>query len=145
MNRKQFIKNLGRGTGAFVFLTCMGACGSSDSEGDPAPIDNGDDEIDFTFDVTTDNNLVNNGWTIKNGVIIAQSGSAYLAYQSDCTHQGNPLTYNKSSNTFPCSQQGPGHGSVFNANGQRIEGPATRSLKKYNTELNGNNLRIFES
>lgn len=143
MNRKDFIKKVGLGTGAFVFVTCMGACTDVDSD-NPAPNNPGGANVDFTFDVTADTNLQNNGWTIRNGVIIAKSGSSYLAYQSDCTHQGNPLTYSVSNNTFPCSLQGPDHGSVFNASGARIAGPANRDLKKYNTQLTGNNLRVFE-
>lgn len=144
MDRKQFIKTIGMGTGAIVFATCLGACSSSEKTDDPAPINPGTGKLDFTFDVTTDTNLKNNGWTIKSGVIIARSGTSYLAYQSDCTHQGNPLTYNTGNNTFPCSLQGPNHGSVFNSNGERITGPASSDLKKYNTQLNGNELRVFE-
>ena len=143
MDRKDFIKTLGLGTGAFVFATCMGACANVDSD-DPAPGNPGSNKVDFTFDVTTDTNLQNNGWTIRSGAIIAKSGTSYLAYQSDCTHQGNPLTYNASNSTFPCSLQGPDHGSVFNASGVKIAGPANRNLQKYNTQLTGNNLRVFE-
>ncbi len=143
MDRKDFIKTLSLGTGAFVFATCMGACTDVDSD-DPIPNNPGGTKVDFTFDVTTDTNLQNNGWTIKSGVIIAKSGSTYLAYQSDCTHQGNPLTFNTSDNTFPCSLQGPSHGSVFNSSGVKIAGPANRNLQKYNTQLAGNNLRVFE-
>ncbi|WP_018478156.1 QcrA and Rieske domain-containing protein [Pontibacter roseus] len=144
MDRKQFIRTIGLGTGAIVFVTCVGGCSGSDSEDDPAPTTPGTTKLDFTFDVTSDANLVNNGWTIRNRVIIARSGNNYLAYQSNCTHQGNPLTYNAGDNNFPCSQQGPDHGSVFDANGVRIAGPASSNLKKYSTQINGNNLRVFE-
>ena len=145
MDRKKFIKTLGTGTGALVFLSCMGSCSSSSDDPTPNNPNNPGSKIDFTFDVTSDSNLTNSGWTIRNGVIIAKSGSNYLAFQADCTHQGSALTYNASSNTFPCSLQGPGHGSVFNANGERIAGPASGNLKKYSTQLNGNNLRVFEA
>ncbi|NDK56971.1 QcrA and Rieske domain-containing protein [Pontibacter fetidus] len=147
MDRKHFIKTIGIGTGAFLFLACTGGC-SSDSD-TPAPNNPnnppGNTKVDFTFDITTDSNLQNNGWTIRSGAIIAKSGNDFLAFQSTCTHQGNPLTYNAGDNTFPCSQQGPDHGSVFNASGVKITGPAIRSLKKYNTTLTGNNLRVFEA
>jgi cytochrome b6-f complex iron-sulfur subunit len=146
MNRKEFIKTMGLGAGAFVFVTCMGACSSSDSD-DPTPNNPnnpGTGKVDFSFDVTSDTNLQTNGWTIRNGAIIAKSGTTYLAFQSQCTHQGNPLTYDASSNTFPCSQQTPEHGSVFDSSGNKIAGPAERSLKKYNTQINGNILRVYE-
>ena len=140
MNRKEFIKTMGLGTGAVVFATCLGACSGSD---DPAPNKPGGDNVDFSFDVTTDTNLNNNGWTIKDGVIIARSGSDYLAYQSTCTHEGNPLTYNASNNTFPCSLQTKEHGSIFDSNGNRIAGPAPSNLRKYKTQLAGNILRVY--
>ncbi len=147
MDRKQFIRKLGVGTGAIFFVTCIGACSSSDSD-DPNPNPNpppGPGKLDFTFDVTTDSNLQANGWTVRNGAIIAKSGTGYVAYDSSCPHQGNVLTFNASNNTFPCSQQGPDHGSVFDINGSRIRGPATSNLRKYNTTLTGNNLRVFAS
>ena len=144
MDRKEFIRTIGLGTGAIVFATCLGACGSDSEDDDPIPVNPGTNKVDFTFDVTTDANLQNNGWTIRNRVIIARSGANYLAYQSSCPHQGNPLTFSSANTTFPCSQQGPDHGSVFDANGVRIAGPAADNLKKYSTQLSGNNLRVFE-
>jgi len=47
--------------------------------------------------------------------------------------------YQSSQQTFLCSN----HQSRFDKNGAVLNGPATKSLHKYNTELTGNNLRVF--
>jgi cytochrome b6-f complex iron-sulfur subunit len=80
-----------------------------------------------------------------NNIIIAKNGSNYIALSGACTHQGYPLTYNTGNNTFPCSLTDASHGSVFDANGTKTQGPATSNVKKYSTALSGSSLRIFEA
>jgi cytochrome b6-f complex iron-sulfur subunit len=137
------------GTGGLIATCCLGGCSKSDSGTAPSPTPGpgggGSAKVDFTFDVTSDTNLNSTGSTIRSGVIIAKIGTAYVAYQGSCPHQGFPLSFTGSNNTFPCTGQGPTHGSVFDSNGKRITGPAQSDLKKYNTSLSGNNLRVFES
>lgn len=146
MERKEFISFLGFGAGSLIISSCLGACGKSDSDSPaPTPTPGTNGKVDFTVDVSTNSDILSKGWTIQNQIIIAKNGSAYIALSSVCTHQQNPLTYSASNNTFPCSLQDAAHGSVFNANGAKIKGPAISDLKKYNTSLNGNILRVFES
>ena len=146
MERKEFISFLGFGAGSLIISSCLGACGKSDSGSPaPAPTPGTNGKVDFTVDVSGNSDILSKGWTIQNQIIIAKNGSAYIALSSVCTHQQNPLTYSASNNTFPCSLQDAAHGSVFNANGAKIKGPATSDLKKYNTSLNGSILRVFES
>jgi Rieske Fe-S protein len=147
MDRKEFLKLVSLGTGGIVASCCLGGCSKSDSgpAQTPGPGGGGSTKVDFTFDVTADTNISSRGWTIRTGVIIAKIGTGYAAYQSSCPHQGFDLSFTGSNNTFPCTGQGPTHGSIFDANGKRITGPAQSDLKKYNTTLSGNNLRVFES
>lgn len=142
MKRKEFITLLGVGAGTVVVASCLGGCSKGN---DASPGGGGGGGVDFTFDVSTDTNLTNQGWTIKNGIIIAKNGANYIALAGACTHAGSAMTYNSANNTFPCSLQDPGHGSVFNADGIKLSGPAGSNLKKYQTEINGNNLRVFEA
>lgn len=144
MERKEFISILGLGAGSIIISSCLGACGKSDGP-TPAPTPGPGGKVDFTVDVSSNADLNSKGWTIQNQVIIAKNGSAYIALAGTCTHQQNPMTYSSATNTFPCSQQDAAHGSVFNASGVKIAGPATANLKKYNTTLTGNTLRVFES
>lgn len=145
MQRKEFLVSLGLGAGSVIVSCCLGGCSKSDSNDDnnnPPP--GSGNKVDFNFDITTDNNLSSRGWTIRNNVIIARNGNEYLAYEATCPHQGSALTYDGAARTFPCSNTGAGHGSVFDVNGSRIAGPAPRNLKKYLTQLTGNTLRVYE-
>jgi len=147
MERKDFLAALGLGAGSLVISSCLGACGKSDTgtpnPANPSPI--AGNKLDFTLNVSTNADINSKGWTIMNGVIIARNGSNYIALSSSCTHQGNPVTYNSGSNNFPCSLTGAGHGSIFDSNGNRVQGPATSALKKYSTALTGTSLRVFEA
>jgi cytochrome b6-f complex iron-sulfur subunit len=147
MERKDFLTALGLGAGSLVISSCLGACGKSETgtpaPASPAPI--AGNKLDFTLNVSTNADINSKGWTIMNGVIIAKNGSNYIALSSSCTHQGNPVTYNSGNNNFPCSLNGPGHGSIFDSNGGRITGPATSALKKYSTSVTGTTLRVFEA
>ena len=146
MERKEFISILGVGAGSIIISSCLGACGKSDSPSpSPGPTPGPGGKVDFTLNVSTNSDINSKGWTIQNGIIIAKNGSAYIALAGVCTHQQNSMTYSPANNTFPCSQQDAAHGSVFNADGVKIAGPATANLKKYNTTLTGNILRVFES
>lgn len=145
MERKEFLVSLGVGAGSLLVSCCLGGCSKSGNDAPaPTPTPGPGTKVDFTLDTTSDANLVANGWTIKNDVIIAKSGNEYLAFESACPHQGAALTYNSAGNTFPCSNTSAGHGSVFDNTGKKVAGPAARNLKKYQTQLNGNNLRVFE-
>ena len=144
MERKEFISALGIGAGSIIISSCLGACGKSDSPS-PGPTPGPGGKVDFTVDVSTNSDINSKGWTILNSIIIAKSGSSYIALSGVCTHQANSMTYSPSTNTFPCSQQDAAHGSIFNENGVKITGPATANLKKYSTTLSGNSLRVFEA
>ena len=147
MERKDFLAALGLSAGSLVISSCLGACGKSDT-GSPDPVTptpTPGGKLDFTLDVATNSEINTKGWTIMNSVIIAKNGSSYIALSSVCTHQGNPVTYNSGSNNFPCSLTDAAHGSVFDSNGARVQGPATSALKKYSTTLTGSSLRVFEA
>lgn len=148
MERKDFIAALGISAGSLVITSCLGACGKGET-GTPStnPPGTGDPgtKVNFTLDVSSNTDINSKGWTIMNGIIIAKNGSNFIALSSVCTHEGNPLTYNVANNNFPCSLSDAAHGSIFDSNGGKIQGPATSGVKKYNTTLSGNSLRVFES
>ncbi len=148
MERKEFLAALGVSAGSFVIASCLGACGKGDTgspDPGPGPGPTPGTKVDFNFDVAANADISSKGWTIMNGIIIAKSGSSYLALSGACTHEGNPMTYDSAANKFPCSLKDGAHGSVFDANGVKLQGPATSNLKKFNTTLSGNSLRVYES
>lgn len=133
MKRKEFITLLGVGAGTVVVASCLGACGKGSdapsSNSNPAP-----GSLLLTINnVSTNTDFVNQGWTRQSGIIVAKTGNTYIALSAACTHEGNPVNYNSGNNTFPCSLQTPGHGSVFNADGSvKIAATANQApLKKY--------------
>lgn len=147
MERKDFLAALGLGAGSLIVSSCLGACGKDDSAAPSTGTTpgGGSTKIDFTLNVSTNADILAKGWTIQNNIIIAKNGANFIALSGACTHQGASLTYNTADNTFPCSLTGASHGSVFDANGSRTQGPASSALKKYMTSLNGTNLRVYEA
>lgn len=134
MERSKFLKYMGTGT----LMACAGcsfvSCNSND---DPAP------NVDFTLDLSLPENsaLVSAGGSLsKDGVIVARiSSSEFTALSRACTHAGTNVNYRITQQDFLC----PNHGSIFDKTGSVKTGPATKALKKYNTELTGNSLRVF--
>jgi cytochrome b6-f complex iron-sulfur subunit len=136
MNREKFLKQLG----ITAWLACTGSVLLNCSQDDPAP---GTSDVDFVLDLTASQNAALNtvgGSLSSNGIIIARlSSTEFVALSRACTHQGTAVNYRASQNDFLC----PNHGSRFATTGSVLQGPARTALRKYNTELTGNNLRIF--
>jgi Rieske Fe-S protein len=70
--------------------------------------------------------------------IILVHPESYLAFANSCTHRGKELEYDHSAKIFRCVSR---H-SKFDLKGNVLEGKADRSLKKYNTILEGTILRL---
>lgn len=137
MDRKEFIIK----AGMFVSVcACAGACQSSQEE----QIEPKKEEIDFTIDLSNtkfaDLQKVG-GFIYEKLIIIARkSESEFLAFTQYCTHSAGVIKFIPQKNHFEC----PVHYSKFDIEGKVIQDPAQKPLKKYQTELKGNLLRIFE-
>ncbi|MFM6976446.1 MAG: ubiquinol-cytochrome c reductase iron-sulfur subunit [Sphingobacteriaceae bacterium] len=145
MKRKEFITLLGVGAGTVVVASCLGACGKGGDSPSPNPNPNpSPGTLLLTLNTISANQDINfKGWTIQSGIIVAKTGNTYIALSSACTHAGNPINYDGGNNTFPCSQQGAGHGSIFDANGVKLSGPAQSNLTKYTTVLENDTLKVY--
>ena len=140
MERNEFLRLLGT-AGIAVCAGCsLESCSSSS---DPSP--SGPTGVDFTLDLTATANaalLADGGFIYKSGIIVVclnASTQLYTAVSQACTHQGTTVGFDVSKGNFLC----PNHGSRFSTSGVVVNGPATASLKKYNTTLTGTNLRVF--
>ncbi|RJR26578.1 MAG: hypothetical protein C4582_01580 [Desulfobacteraceae bacterium] len=60
----------------------------------------------------------------KEGVYLLKNGDELKAVSARCTHLGCLVNYNPISRRFEC----PCHGSVYDATGKRIAGPASKDL-----------------
>lgn len=63
--------------------------------------------------------------SFKNGVFLLQKEQRLKAVSARCTHLGCTVQHDPVSDRFLC----PCHGSVFDAEGRRIRGPAEKDLE----------------
>lgn len=141
MDRKEFMSLLGLTVGGTVAISCLGGCAK---ESGVTPGGNtGGSGVNFTLNLNDAGNAVlnnNGGFLIKDGVIVARTtAGAYIAVAAACPHEGTLLQFQGNSQRFYC----PNHGSTFSESGNVLNGPASRDLKQYKTELTGTNLRVF--
>jgi cytochrome b6-f complex iron-sulfur subunit len=142
MDRKEFFSKVGFGAAAALLPACIAgiatSCSSDNSTSpSPAPAPSG---VDFLLDVSTGSLTTNGGFLVTKGIVVARTNSGtYIAVSASCTHEGTNVNYNASGNNFIC----PNHGAQFSSTGMVTQGPANTNLKKYNTTLTGNSLRVY--
>lgn len=151
MTRKEFFQKAGFGAAVLLVPACIAGLATSCSKDNPEPANNQNPtgtvptNIDFTIDVSNGNLANNGGSLVQNGVIVAKllDGSGFIAVAAGCTHAGTIIDYKKDSNSFNCSN----HGSNFSSTGTVLNGPnnggSASNLRKFNTTLTGNSLRVF--
>ncbi len=66
---------------------------------------------------------------LKDDVWVIKMDGKIKAFYNRCTHLGCPLSFNGLIFVCRC------HGSKFNLNGERIEGPAKRALKALKVKI----------
>lgn len=155
MTRKEFLIKIGIGAGvAIITPMAFNACEESetkpaeDENTDDNTDDNGDDDsddkVDFTIDLSDDDYSdlkEEGGYVYENDIIIAYLGNDdYIALSKVCTHNQCTVKYDDGEDKIVCDC----HGSEFNTEGDVTSGPADEPLKEYNTELDGQTLRIYE-
>ena len=136
MNRKEFIGKLGIGAAFVLTSTCLGSCTRDSAD----PIK----DLDFLIDLTKDQFLkLNNfgSYIIENQVVIARSNTGeYLAATLICSHeQLSQITYSDSDGAWLCTA----HGALFSEVGEGLNANGSKGLQIFNTELNGDLLRVF--
>lgn len=139
MNRRELLRNVAAGTATlivvpFAFTSC------EDDLPDPDDNTNPDDNL-LTIDLTLPkySSLGSAGGSVTEmDIIIINTGSAFIALSSICTHQGCGVTYSSGNDNLPC----PCHGSIFSTTGSVLQGPATTPLKKYDVTQEGDILTI---
>lgn len=137
MDRKDFLITVGKSAALAGFAYCIG-CSPKDTDVPTAPTD-----TDITLDLTLHANQPLNtigGSIVNGGIVIGRvSSTSFVAVSAACTHQGTTVEFQLPQNQFFC----PNHGSTYALDGTVTQGPAQRSLTKYNTSLSGTNLRIY--
>lgn len=119
LNRRAFFTKIGMGslgiaaTGtaafAYKFLT-------PNVLFEPSPIVNAGKPENFAVDsVTLD---------VTSGIYLIRASEGFFALNAVCTHLGCLTTWNQELGIIAC----PCHGSKFNRNGEKLEGPAPKPL-----------------
>ena len=143
MRRTEFFSAFGISAGMLFLAPVVTSCSKSLTDTTTNPGTGSNNPVDFTLDLTSPTYAALNnvgGSIIKDSIIIAKtSAGTYVALSSICTHQGSTIGFESSASRFHC----PNHGSNFGLDGSVQNGPATAALKKFNTALTGNSLRIF--
>lgn len=147
MERKQFLKSLGAGAAFALTFPCIHGCSSDDSI--DGTIVEEPSEVDFTIDLNSSEASIlsaNGGFILKNLVVIARNLEGDLIAASQvCSHEAYDQVrfVSQDGGIFYCDV----HGSRFEQNGtplNQVDGNPAKVLKVYNTELNGDMLRVFE-
>ena len=84
--------------------------------------------------VVTDGNIID-----SQGLLLYRTGNEVRAFRNNCTHSGWDLRPFVNGVSVCVS----GHGGSFNTNGTAIASPASGTLRKYDTVLDGNSLTIY--
>ena len=151
MERKEFLRSIGAGAAFALTFPCMNGCSNDSEDGGNRAVPSG---VDFTFDLTSPEArpLVNNGGFVfvesnvgegLTDILVARNLEGELVAASQiCSHEGYAEVrfLNQDGGIFWCNV----HGSRFNQDGSPLNTITSNPLKIFNTELMGDNLRIFE-
>ena len=138
MERKEFLSELGGGIGLTCVACMINACSKDET---PAPTDPTTPAL-LTINLATQITAVGDFISDK-GIIVVRTAtgnvtSSFVAFNNECPHARNTVTFVKGSNTFNCSL----HQSNFSVDGSRISGPAATGLIKKNLQVAGTTLTV---
>lgn len=152
MERKEFLRSIGAGAAFAVLFPCSSGCSSNRREA----LETFDEPsgVDFVIDLTNPDyaSLANNGGFVLvmsnssdglTDIVVARNLEGNLVAASQiCSHQQTDRVrfIAEDGGIFFCST----HGSRFSQNGTPLNTITNNPLKVFNTELEGDILRIFE-
>lgn len=141
MERKEFLRTLGVGAAFALTFPCVQGCSKDGDGGNEVPTG-----VDFTIDLTSNEGagLQNNGdFILKNEVVVVKNLEGdFVAASQICSHQQTDQVrfIPDDGGIFACST----HGSRFSQTGTPLNTITNNPLKIFNTELNGDILRVFD-
>ena len=146
MNRREFIEITGKAICACSLGTTPLLINSCSEQNPVSPNTEG---IELTFDLNDDSlqilkteggSVITSGNELDSmGILLLREGNSIKAFANRCTHASYDLRPFDDSGLSTCI----GHGAQFNTNGEAVTGPATRSLKSFETLLDEHELTVF--
>lgn len=140
MNRSEFLKTIGAGAAFALTATCLGGCAAENVNPDPSQGANG---VDLTLDLDdpANANLLRDGGyvVVNNSVVVARTTNGdYVAATRTCSHEPRRAIRLRN-NQWYCGE----HGARFSLTGQGLNSNGRNGLRTYQTQLEGNILRVF--
>lgn len=152
MERKEFLRSLGAGAAFAVIFPCASGCSSNRREAletfeEPSGVDFVIDLTNPDFSALNSNGgfvlVMSNSSDGLTDIVVARNLEGELVAASQiCSHQQTDRVrfISDDGGIFFCST----HGSRFDQNGTPLNTITNNPLKIFNTELEGDILRIFE-
>lgn len=150
-SRRKFIEKAGIVTvlgtfGASFFTSCTSATEDADPNGNNNSNPNSPNGITVVgstikIDLQVQKNLVNSGsWLLIRdaNTLVANINGTYVAMSSVCTHSNCSDSWSFGNNRFTCTC----HGSIFDATGKVLQGPASSPLPLFTASVSGSILTI---
>mgnify|MGYP006266619023 CR=1 FL=1 len=151
MDRKEFIRT----SGAALLLATLGiplqSC-SEDEDENITPQDPNDDDDDEGSDDDSDGISFNitespfnvletvDSWLLHpdENILILNAAGAIRAFTSVCTHSGCARDWSFANAQARCQC----HGSIFNQDGEVVQGPAGRALEEFSVSRDGDTVTV---
>ena len=141
-NRREFVKDALTGIGTVAFGSFVMINQSSCSDSSPTEPTNSNGETSITVDLSLSENsglltvggalaLAANELDSSGMLLYRQSESTVKVYSRNCTHAGCTIGGFSSSGISSCQC----HGSMFDTNGNVINGPAAIPLNQYSATI----------
>lgn len=138
MERKEFLGKLGGGIGLTCVACMMNACSKEDTTTPTTPTTPALLTVNLSTQITGVGDYVSDKGIIVVRTATGNVAASFIAFNNECPHRGNTVTFVKTNSTFNCSL----HGSNFNADGTLKNGPATTGLIKKNLQVTGTTLSV---
>jgi cytochrome b6-f complex iron-sulfur subunit len=141
MNRRDLIQKFVLGGTVLVLAPSVLQSCSKDSTTDPGGGNTPPSGTKIIIDLTLPENAVLNstgGSKVVQTILVANTGTGYIALSSICTHQGCIVGYDTPSGNIKC----PCHGSQFTSTGSIVNGPAATPLQAFPVSKTGSTLTI---
>ncbi|MDP2041021.1 MAG: Rieske (2Fe-2S) protein [Algoriphagus sp.] len=149
-SRRRFLEKSGASlvlaTFGAAFFTSCSSTDDADPTGPPTPPGNSSSGITISGSVIVINlaiqtalNNSGNWLLIENAkALVANVNGSFVALTSVCTHSGCDRNWTFAASRFTCTC----HGSVFDASGRVVQGPANQPLTQFTTQVSGTTLTI---
>ncbi|MEL7021182.1 MAG: Rieske 2Fe-2S domain-containing protein [Bacteroidota bacterium] len=145
MTRKEFLSTLGIGATFVLTSTCLGGCATdelTDEDMTPSTNTNTGSGLDFTLDLTDPEYAAlqdTDSFVIVDKVVVARTTTGdYIAATVVCSHAQLEQIRLRDDEWY-CTA----HGARYDLEGDGLNENGRRGLTIYNTEIDGNMLRVF--